>query len=350
VSAPDPAARPSRLAPSEPAALLRALGMDPSEARVWLRAASWTTSTVATLRGALESLEHDGISVLAVGSLGRGEASPQSDLDLVVVHDDVPGRARLADDLRRAAIATIATLPTAGLDIPQKTFVRPYGLGELVRNVGGRADTNEGLTHRALLLTERVWLNGQPFADDVAARIFHAYSSGPSTRGRVLTALANELHRYYRTVCVDYRYKVEEEDKAWAIRSLKLKRSRKLWHLANIALQTFAAVSVPAEARDAFVLDELGEPPLVRVGGVALALGFPELVPPMVRLHDRLLAILGDTDRRAELEALAHDARHASPTWRAIDEDNKAFDLACGAYVRALIDRAPEDVLRVWLL
>jgi predicted nucleotidyltransferase len=334
----------------EPAELVDALGMPHDEAAVWLAAFAWTSGAVASIRAALAPLDHPGISVLAVGSLGRGEASPRSDLDLVVVHDDTPGRAEQATRLRTAAITTLTTLPTRVLDVPQKTFVRPYGLGELVRNVGGRLDTNEGLTHRALLLTERVWLTGPDCAELVAAQIFRAYSSGPSTRGRVLTALANDLHRYYRTVCVDYRHKVEEQDKAWAIRSLKLKRSRKLWHLANIALQTFAALTIDGEDRDAFVFARLCDPPLLRVGQVALALGFEEAMPPMIRLHDRLLVILGDAERRLELETLRHDTRHTSATWRAIDEDNRAFDAACGAYVRALIDRAPDDVLRVWLL
>lgn len=333
-----------------PHALIAALGLRVEDAAVWLAATEWTAHAVQTLRDALAPLDREGLSILAVGSLGRGEASPRSDLDLVVVFDETSCDPTLAAQARGEAIAILGALPSPGLDVPQKTFVRPYGLRELVRNVGGRLDTNEGLTHRALLLTERVWLTGPACAAHVVSRIFDTYSSGPSTRGRVLTALANDLHRYYRTVCVDYRYKVEEEDKAWAIRSLKLKRSRKLWHLANVALQTFAALEVSEEARDDFVLRWLGAPPLVRVGAVAMGLGFANLVPPMIQLHDRLLAILGDTDRRAELEALRHDTRHDSATWRAVDEDNKAFDAACGAYVRALIDRAPDDVLRVWLL
>lgn len=333
-----------------PQALVSALGVGTEDAAVWLAATAWTTETVVTLRDALAAVEREGVSILAVGSLGRGEASPHSDLDLVVVFDETRCDAALAARVRAEAITLLGALPSPALDVPQKTFVRPYGLQELVRNVGGRSDTNEGLTHRALLLTERVWLTGPTCAEHVVSRIFDAYSSGPSTRGRVLTALANDLHRYYRTVCVDYRYKVEEEDKAWAIRSLKLKRSRKLWHLANVALQTYAALKVDADLRDDFVRQRLNAPPLVRVGGVALALGFGDLVPQMIRLHDKLLTILGDGARRAELEALPHEARHASATWRAVDEDNKAFDAACGAYVRALIDRAPDDVLRVWLL
>src|SRR5450756_106659 len=67
----------------------------------------WTSAT-----SQLKSTE--GIALAAVGSLGRGDAGPMSDLDLVLVHD---GRSHQPDELSRVAERLWYPIWDAGLDL-----------------------------------------------------------------------------------------------------------------------------------------------------------------------------------------------------------------------------------------
>lgn len=63
---------------------------------------------------ATEDVDPAGIALAAVGSLGRGELGPLSDLDLVLVHD---GRTHSADELQRVAERLWYPLWDSGVDI-----------------------------------------------------------------------------------------------------------------------------------------------------------------------------------------------------------------------------------------
>ncbi|MCP2263816.1 HD domain-containing protein [Promicromonospora thailandica] len=63
---------------------------------------------------ATEGVDPAGIALAAVGSLGRGELGPLSDLDLVLVHD---GRTHGADELRQVAERLWYPLWDSGIDI-----------------------------------------------------------------------------------------------------------------------------------------------------------------------------------------------------------------------------------------
>ena len=111
--------------------------------------------------------------------------------------------------------------------------------------------------------------------------VFRAYADATISRGRFLASLGNDLHRYYRTLCMDYRHKVDELDKSWAIRVLKLRHSRKLWHLANLALQCWSYDAIGDDGddadRDVTLAARIGWPSLLRLAGALDHFGAPEL-------------------------------------------------------------------------
>ncbi len=63
---------------------------------------------------ATDDLDTTGLALGAVGSIGRGDASPVSDLDLLLVHE---GRGRTPDDLQRLAERLWYPVWDAGLDL-----------------------------------------------------------------------------------------------------------------------------------------------------------------------------------------------------------------------------------------
>lgn len=112
-----------------------------------------------------------------------------------------------------------------------KTFGEVAARSALLTNVGGEADTNQTLTYRMLTLAE-----GRTLTEDaheaVIAGLAQTYG-GSHTAGHRLLSLATEIARYWRTLRIDYKYKVDESRKPWAVRSMKLRSFRRFWFFAS---------------------------------------------------------------------------------------------------------------------
>ena len=279
--------------PSAFAELLPRIGLRPEQVPEILAAERFSRLRLAEARERLAPLalpdsERGGAAaVFALGSVGRLEASAASDLDLAFLYDGE----RLDDARAQASRAEVIVALHERFDIPQKTFNQAVDLRALIRNVGGRLDSNTSLTYCALLLTEGVWLAGAGRATKHA--VFRAYADATISRGRFLASLGNDLHRYYRTLCMDYRHKVEALDKSWAIRVLKLRHSRKLWHLANLTLQCWAYDAIADDSdRDVMLASRVGWPSLLRLAGALEHFGAPELAREPFFCMDHFLATL----------------------------------------------------------
>lgn len=324
------------------------LGLDDVPALVHARA--YSEARLDEARGCLgehPAREGAAVSTLALGSLGRREASPSSDLDLAFVYDSRKTTRAEAEALRKVHIDALSDR----FDIPQKTFRRAIDLEDLIHNVGGRRDSNDRLTYRALLLTEGAWLWDARAAASIKRAIFDVYARGEITRGRFLNSLSNDLHRYYRTVCVDYRHKVEEQAKGWAIRSLKLRHSRKLWHLANIALQLWAVDAVEDDgARDDALASRLDWPTLTRLTEAMLHFDAPKACAAAFVTYDRFLAALADPDTRAQLDRIDHAHRHDSEAYVRLRANARELDRATQALSEALWEHCREHLVRFCLL
>jgi hypothetical protein len=283
-----------------------------------------------------------------LGSLGRLEASRESDLDLAFVYDGDHLDREQAQAARARVIVGLSSL-AAGFDIPEKTFNQAIDLRSLTRNIGGRADTNETLTYRALLLTEGACLAGDGPA--IKQAVFRAYADAPISRGRFLASLGNDLHRYYRTLCMDYRHKVEELEKSWAIRVLKLRHSRKLWHLANLALQCWTVDAIVDDAeRDAALAAHIDWPSLLRIVAALEHFGAPELARAAFTCFDRFLAALASAEVRRELAGLEYERRRESRSYRELHDNATQLDAAAAAIVELLLERCRAYMVRFCIL
>lgn len=327
--------------------LLTELGMAEAEAAHVLAAAGESWTRVAQIRQTLAQLEIPAdIGVFAVGSLGRFESSAESDLDFAVVY---VGEAVAAEAARAARGELVATLRPQGHAILDKTFREAVELGALLRDIGGQGDTNVHLTYRALLLTEGAWLANAAAADLVTDAIFAAYASGATTRGRFLSSLQNDLHRYYRTICVDYRFKVENAGKHWAIRYFKLRHARKLWHLANLTVFCHAA-RLDDEERDVHLARALRRPPLLRIADALRALGGLALCGDLLRAYDGYLAALADPEVRRALDRIDYVRRESDPLFVRLRVLADRLDAAAQAVVHHLWTHCHEHLVRYGLL
>lgn len=327
--------------------LLRELGVGDAEAGHVIAAAEGSWQRLVEIRRALAALTvPPELAVFAVGSLGRFESSAASDLDFAVVYS----MGHLETDAADAARHELAGhLRARGHDVLDKTFRAPVELGALLGDIGGEGDTNLHLTYRALLLTEGAWLANPAVAEQVTDQIFAAYAQGAISRGRYLSSLQNDLHRYYRTICVDYRFKVESAGKRWAIRYFKLRHARKLWHLANLALFCQAA-RLADDERDVHLATELRRPPLLRTAAAMRALGGLELCADLVRAYDGYLAALADPELRRGLDRIDYAARLADPLFQRLVAGADRFDAAAQAIAGHLWKHCNEHLVRYGLL
>jgi predicted nucleotidyltransferase len=323
------------------------IGLQPADTPAILAAERYSRSALRFARAQLAELgaNEPAIATFAFGSLGRLEASSESDLDLAFLFDSERIERAAAEARRERVIERLA----AAFEIPQKTFDQAIDLRSLTRNIGGRFDTNETLTYRALLLTEGAWLAGG--GRHMKHAVFRAYADAQISRGRFLGSLGNDLHRYYRTLCMDYRHKVEELDKSWAIRVLKLRHSRKLWHLANIALQCWAVDAIEDDAsRDETLAARIGWPSLLRLYGALEHFDAVALVREPFLCFDRFLAALADPSVRGELMTLPYERRADSTVYRELHENAGRLDAAAAAIVQVLFDHCRDFMVRFCIL
>lgn len=285
-------------------------------------------------------------AAFAFGSLARYDASDCSDLDLGFLYfpDRIPkdGAAALRDKI-------MARLRSLAIEVPEKTFLRPIPVPDLTSHIGGPAETNEMLTYRALVLTESEWIVGAPTATEIRNAIFYRYTEGMTTRGKNLTSLSNDLHRYYRTLCVDYRFKVEEGRKPWAIRNMKLRHSRKIWHLGNIVAECACLFE---ENHDARLAELLGQPPLWRIAHGLRRYGKVQVAARLFRAYDAFLQEMADKDVRGALDTLNFEEAYADTKFATMKESAHEVQRAAATILRELAE-APEcrDYMEryVWL-
>ena len=313
-----------------------------------LDAAESSARLFTRCRGLLVDLKFEGLAVGVFGSIGRFEALEASDVDLNVFFDSAKCSPEKALEARTTVFQTIKA---GGLeDVSDKTFKDPMDYRRLLKDVGGENDINLHLTYRALVLTEAGWLYDLAEGKRYREQIFNTYQEGLTTRGRYLTSLSNDLQRYYRTLCVDYRFKVAEAGKGWAIRNMKLRHSRKLWHLSNLALQCVAAKSGSDENNDGILAEHLDDPPLLKIAFALDQMGAAALVKDVWSTYDTFLGLIRQPKFRAELDAAKYEMKMECAEFRALHDSAQTFDGIADKVVTQLLDHNRDYLVRFGLL
>lgn len=186
----------------------------------------------------LDGFDSDDFSIVVSGSLARNEYTSGSDIDWSLLVD---GFADVNHQAVREKVAEIINRHAAKAPGPEGTFGKLAFSHELVHQIGGEDDKNSNTTRRLLLLLESAVIRRPDAYERVVRNVLQRYISEDS--GFVSAAgdyhvprfLQNDFARYWRTMTVDFAYKLRSRsgDKA-ATRNLKLRMSRKLLYASGL--------------------------------------------------------------------------------------------------------------------
>lgn len=179
-------------------------------------------------------LDQSKICFIAVGSIGRFEALKSSDLDLIpVINTENYLRKYKQHDkkIRNYLSKKLRLKVSAGSDLTKSISIDKL---TNLKGIGGDIDSNSLLTKRILILTEGVHVFGSYSYKNVKKAILDAYSSNETTRGKHILTLCNDIARYYRTLCIEYKAKIDVTNKDWGTRNVKLRHSRKVWYFSTL--------------------------------------------------------------------------------------------------------------------
>jgi len=302
------------------------------------------------LSDALADIGDPNCAVVVTGSLGRGEASEESDADWLLLLDSPsdPAHAQMARRVGEAVRA--AGFKDVG---PTRTFGGIVVSHTLVHYIAGTSDTNENLTRRMLLLAESHALTGSVVRGRVIRNVLARYVEHDRSvreRHRVPHFLLNDVVRYWRTMASDYASKMWERDKeGWATRNIKLRFSRKLLFASGL-IASFAGNLFPSEALEAAEPDDFYRLladlirqqtdfiPLDLLAKVALHESVDEQTSQdLFGSYDTFLRVLGD--KRKHLDALAFDAAAADPVYDELRHVSRTFRIAMN---RLFFDEHPK--------
>ena len=248
--------------------------MKKEAAGVYKEAKAWCDEKIEEAGGYIrhfessEQVDFRDICFVVVGSMGRSEALAASDLDFVPI-------ARTQKALQEYEKKDIQLRSLLGQKLGMKIskgehLTKADTISNLIQkeSIGGDDDNTQHLTRRILILTEGRQVSSGYELRTVKKKILGAYEGEERSRGRHILSLCNDIARYYRTLCIEYKTKADSDDENWCTRNLKLRHSRKVWYFSSIVLFAKLAERYPrgdTEYRSG-LLEELEVSPVARLG------------------------------------------------------------------------------------
>jgi predicted nucleotidyltransferase len=301
-----------------------------------------TEETLGLLSAALADLHDANCSVVVTGSLGRGEATPGSDADWILLVDGPSDaeHAMLAREIEKRVLAVVPkeTGPTG-------TFGSIVPSHELVHYIAGTRDSNENLTRRILLLSESRALTNPLVRERVIRNILARYvlydrpvRSRSGRRQVVPHFLLNDVVRYWRTMASDYASKMWERDReGWGIRNVKLRFSRKLLFTAGLITAFAGDLFAPPEFYQVkndeqfylmladLIRSQTDVPPLELLARVVLEADDTDVASDIFSSYDQFLDVVANPEARAKLESIRFEDALDDPTYSGLRDVSQRF-------------------------
>jgi len=276
------------------------------------------------------------MSVVVFGSLARDEVTSGSDTDWTLLVDGQASSTHfnVAREIGRQVDA-LGRGPGR-----EATFGGFAFSHDILHRIGGENDTNRNLTQRVLLLLESAAIGPEEAHDRVLRGVLHRYISedaGWDARTvNVPRFLLNDIARYWRTVAVDFAYKRRERgSEGWALRTVKLRLSRKLTFASGL-LACFDCALTPSigkavdrsSAIISHLLGRVRSNPLERIAEILLANDLAEPASRLFDCYDEFLQLLDDRALRERLKELAPEDAGQDETYRRAREIGSRFQTA----------------------
>ena len=282
------------------------------------RSSRYSECKLGELRDRLSRLPLGDAAVLVCGSYARREASEHSDIDFFVMSTDTDGDQPPIEEIRSEIRMIVPNEPSK-----DGAFGVEVNREEILGNIGGDNDSNQNITRRILFLLEGEWLFNEPAFLRFRREILEKYIQESMTDHQLALFLLNDVIRYYRTVAVDYEFKISdnESSKPWAIRNIKLVFSRKLLYASGLFS---IAMTVDRERDEKIeILESLfGLPVVERM----MAICGNAKMEPVLASYNRFLAILEDSDGRRHLDTLEKSkSSRDDPCFRRIKNEGHHF-------------------------
>jgi predicted nucleotidyltransferase len=297
---------------------------------------------IARLKAQLAPLVIGDVTCVVFGSLARLELTKGSDVDWTLLVDGSAAAEHrgLAKRVEARFREMKLTDPSPGGAFGNLTFSH-----DLVHRIGGDDDTNRNTTQRLLLLLESVPIGSPAAYEHVVGEVLRRYIEEDMTGVtddpyRVPRFLQNDVVRYWRTMTVDFAHKRSARASGWALRTAKLRMSRKLMYTSGL-LSCFSCELVPPSERVPGPFADVNDvvarlaglvrtTPLDIVAGVMLQY-FDALSAPAAALfsaYDEFLGLLNDTKWRTRLKKLKPAEAENDPDYRVVRELGGRFENA----------------------
>jgi len=205
-----------------------------------------TTTVAAASEGLLVDLSRSveailrddqfpGVAIYVVGSLGRKEIGPTSDVDIYAVSRDElsPGS---GESFFPSVIAGLRSRLGPGATVDQKCL-RVFSRHKLARMIGTSSDDYENtLTARALLLLESQALgNPSDYLLSIETLASGYFAERTHRAGEFRAAfLLDDLMRFWKTLCVNFEVASYNGSRPVALKSIVLRFSRVLTVFSTI--------------------------------------------------------------------------------------------------------------------
>lgn len=280
-----------------------------------------------------ELVSREDMSVVVFGSLARDELTAGSDIDWTLLVDGQASSTHF-EVSREVGRKVKAFGKGPGREATFGGFAFSH---DILHRIGGGEDTNRNLTQRVLLLLESAALGPGEAHRRVLHGVLHRYineDAGWNEKSvSVPRFMLNDIARYWRTVAVDFAYKRRERaTEGWALRTVKLRLSRKLTYASGLlaCFDCALAESVRnAEDRSSAVIDHLltrvKRNPLERIAGILLKNQLLDAASMLFDSYDRFLALLDDKSARDELEELTPELAQTHEGYRRAREIGHDF-------------------------
>lgn len=270
-----------------------------------LKAANeFSTAIIEKLDQLNKKYSESGVCLAITGSLGRQEATIESDFDAYIICENKTIDRSTCNELwaEAAGIANLKKPSNKGSFGSEKISF----IDEILVDVGGNNDTNIKISQRILIILESKFCGSLATSDKLVDSIIKRYISDEITNHQIGMFLLNDIIRFYRTMCVDFEYKTIEDSKPWAIRNVKLVFSRKLIYFAGL-LMCAEMAQASAEQKRTICKSLMKMSPTERIRFI---LGSEALKP--LKIYDEFLQKIGDASFRKKISKVSSQTRATS--------------------------------------